>query len=149
MLELLYWMWSSEILEAKGCGGWGVFIALNHQGSRWGVAGDGRTGEFGAPPNRYCAQSGALPRHPTVRVWSEVEHWSFVLLLHQIVRCPLTSRPWLLPWHCSRGRYFCSRPLALDSIARWHTGQSGGTPDSLVRQSTTHSSPFAPFKWCP
>jgi hypothetical protein len=36
MLELLYWMWYSEILDAWSYGGWGVFIALNHQGSRWG-----------------------------------------------------------------------------------------------------------------
>jgi hypothetical protein len=31
MLEPLYWMWCSEILDAwSGGGGWGVFIALNH-----------------------------------------------------------------------------------------------------------------------
>jgi hypothetical protein len=26
----------SENLDTKGCGGWGVFIAPNHLGSRWG-----------------------------------------------------------------------------------------------------------------
>jgi hypothetical protein len=36
MLKLLYWMCSSENLDTWSCGGWGVFIALNHQGSRWG-----------------------------------------------------------------------------------------------------------------
>jgi hypothetical protein len=30
MLEVLYWIWSSENMDSKGCGGWGVFIALNH-----------------------------------------------------------------------------------------------------------------------
>jgi hypothetical protein len=32
------------------------------------AAGDGRTGQFGAPPDRYCALSGAPPHHPTIRV---------------------------------------------------------------------------------
>jgi hypothetical protein len=44
MLGWLEWRWL------------GVFIALNHQNNRWGVAAvDGRTRQFGAPatsPNR-------------------------------------------------------------------------------------------------
>jgi hypothetical protein len=37
----------------------GVFIAPNHQGSRWEAAGDGRIGQSGAPPDRHYALSGA------------------------------------------------------------------------------------------
>jgi hypothetical protein len=51
------------------------------------AARDGRTGQAGAPPDRYYALSGALPRHPTFRVRSEVDCWSFVLLRHRTVRC--------------------------------------------------------------
>jgi hypothetical protein len=32
------------------------------------AAGDGRTGQSGAPPDRSCSLSGAPPHHPTVRV---------------------------------------------------------------------------------
>jgi hypothetical protein len=56
----------------------GVFIALNHQGSRWEAAVDGRTGQFGAPPDRHCAMSGVLPRHPTVRVLEQLTIGAFV-----------------------------------------------------------------------
>jgi hypothetical protein len=55
------------------------------------ATGDGRTGQSGAPPDMHCSLSGAPPRHPIVRVWSSVDRWSFVLLRHQTVRCPLTS----------------------------------------------------------
>jgi hypothetical protein len=51
------------------------------------AAGEGRTGQSGTPPDRYCALSGAPPRHPTVRVRSEVERWSFVFLRHWTVWC--------------------------------------------------------------
>jgi hypothetical protein len=37
------------------------------------AAGDGRTGQSGAPPDRHCSLSGALPRHPNVRVRSWVD----------------------------------------------------------------------------
>jgi hypothetical protein len=48
---------------------------------------DGRTGQSGAPPDRSCLLSGALPHHPTVRVRSEIDRWSFVSLRHHTVRC--------------------------------------------------------------
>jgi hypothetical protein len=38
-----------------------------------------RTDTVGCPVRR--------PRHPTVRVQSEVDRWSFVSLLHRTVRC--------------------------------------------------------------
>jgi hypothetical protein len=59
----------------------GVFIAVGE------AAVDGRTGQSGAPPDRHYFVSGAPPCHPTVRVRSEVDHWSFVSLRHQTVLC--------------------------------------------------------------
>jgi hypothetical protein len=53
---------------------------------------DGRTG-----------QSGALPRHPTVRVWSEVDHWSF-----HYYRKPLYRRSVSLYTDGSRNRLWCT-----------------------------------------
>jgi hypothetical protein len=41
----------------------GVFIALNHQVAIGKSAGDGRTGQSGAPPDRSCSLSGR--RHVT------------------------------------------------------------------------------------
>jgi hypothetical protein len=51
------------------------------------AAGDGRTGQSGAPPDRHCSLSGVPPCHPTVRVRSRVDRWSFIFLRHLIVRC--------------------------------------------------------------
>jgi hypothetical protein len=34
------------------------------------AAGDGRTRQSGAPPDRHCSLSGAPPCHPTIRVLS-------------------------------------------------------------------------------
>jgi hypothetical protein len=48
-------------LDSNRCGGWEVFIARNHLGSRWEAAGDGRTGQSGAPPDRQCS----VRRHVT------------------------------------------------------------------------------------
>jgi hypothetical protein len=55
---LLYWMECDECLDGWSGGGWGVFIALNHQNNRWG----------------WLLSMGALdspvrqPHHPTIRV---------------------------------------------------------------------------------
>jgi hypothetical protein len=51
------------------------------------AAGDGRTGQSGAPPDKHYRLSGAPPRHPTVRVRSKVDRWSFVSLRQRTVRC--------------------------------------------------------------
>jgi hypothetical protein len=86
---------------------------------------------------------------------SPVPHWT--------VRCALTSRLWLLPRHCSRGRYFCSRPLALDSrcplahrtvrwiiaerafvfprVAGWHL-DGPGAPDTVRWHTGQFGAPF-------
>jgi hypothetical protein len=133
MHYLLYWMWSLKNLDAKCCGGWGVFIAPNHQGSRWEAAGDGRTGQSGAPPDRHCSLSGAPPRHPTVRDRSGVDRWSFVLLWHWTVwwRTGQSGAPLT---HCSvfcAALFICqSQPLRANSRC------SIGTPDSLVAHWT-------------
>jgi hypothetical protein len=69
MLELLYWMWTSENLDSWSGGGWGVFIALNHQRTvgacycRW------------AHRTVRCATGRCpvrQPRHPTVRVLEQL-----------------------------------------------------------------------------
>jgi hypothetical protein len=57
-LLLLYWMRSSECLDGWSGGGWGVFIAPNHQFNRWG-----RLLSMGTPDSPVCQ-----PHHPTVRV---------------------------------------------------------------------------------
>jgi hypothetical protein len=49
---------SSECLDGWSGGGWGVFIAPNHQFNRWG-----RLLSMGAPDSPV-----RQPRHPTVRV---------------------------------------------------------------------------------
>jgi hypothetical protein len=124
----------------------GVFIALNHQSSRW--RGCCRwahrtvqcaTRQSGAPPDMHCRLSNAPPRHPTVRVRSSGDRLNFVLLRHQTVRChtgqcgaPLTCRSDFYRGtvlHCSSLRVdrctLDSRcPLAHRTV-RWHTGQSG------------------------
>jgi hypothetical protein len=105
----------------------GVFIALNHQGSRWEATGNGRIGQSGAPPNRSYSLSGEPPRHPTVRVRSLVDRWSFVFLWHRTVRCPSDSARTIL--HCSSISSFCSRPLSADSHC------FAGSPDSPVNYS--------------
>jgi hypothetical protein len=93
-------------------------------------------------PDRHCSLSGALPRHPTVRVQSWVDRWSFVLLRHRTVWChtgqsgaPLTSLLWLLRGnmlHCSSVRDDRWRELAVAPLV---TGQSSDTPDSPVNYS--------------
>jgi hypothetical protein len=119
-------MWYSEILDAWSCGGWGVFIASTTKVAVGEAAGDGRTGQSSAPLDMHCRLSGASPRHPTIRVWSPVDRWGLCPLvapdspvLHRTVRCPLTSRFWLLSLHCSRVRFFCSRLLPTGSPDRW------------------------------
>jgi hypothetical protein len=65
----------------------GVFISPTTLVAVGEAAGDGHTGQSGAPPDRHCSLSGAPPRHPTVRVQSGVNRWSFVFLRHWTVRC--------------------------------------------------------------
>jgi hypothetical protein len=118
-----------EDLDAWSCGGWGVFIALNHQEAvgegcwRWAH----RT--VCARPDRSCSLSGAPPCHPTVRVRSSVNRWSFVFLRHRTVRCPSDFLLWLL--RCTVAALFT---FAKSTFARVSCCSSG-TPDSLVNYS--------------
>jgi hypothetical protein len=56
-LLLLYWMQCVECLDVWSGGGWGVFIALNHQTTVGGLL------SMGTPDSPV-----RQPRHPTVRV---------------------------------------------------------------------------------
>jgi hypothetical protein len=61
-------MSSSECLDSWSGGGWGVFIAPNHQFNRWG-----RLLSMGAPDSsvRHRTLSGVPATSPTVRVLAE------------------------------------------------------------------------------
>jgi hypothetical protein len=72
-------------------------------------------------PGRHCRLSVAPPRHPTVRVWSLVDHWGLCLLA--TLDSPVPSD------FCCCTVHFVST-FAVDRctqivIARWLTGQSG------------------------
>jgi hypothetical protein len=111
--------------------GWlGSIYSLPTTSSHWLIsAGDGRTGQSGAPSDSHCALSGARHVSATVRVWSSWPLERLVVLLHRTVRCPLTSALWPLHLHCSPQSAFCSRPLA--PVSRC----SVGSPDSPVNYS--------------
>jgi hypothetical protein len=107
----------------------GVFIALNHQEAvgedswRWAHR------QSGAPPDRSCSLSGAPPRHPTVRVRSLVDRWSFVFLRHRTVRCPSDFLLWLLRCTVDALVTFAESTVARVSHC------FAGTPDSQVNYS--------------
>jgi hypothetical protein len=90
------------------------------------AAGDGRTGQSGAPLDKHCSLSGALPCHPTVRVrsWSTVG--GFVLLRHWTVRCPFDFAT------LTSARYCAALFLLLESTVGVDSRCSAGTPDSPV-----------------
>jgi hypothetical protein len=67
-------------------------------------------GPSGAAPDRHCSLSGA-PSSVALTLRELSAHCS------PFCRCPLEST------------------VALKSLLRWHTGQSGGTPDSPVNYS--------------
>ena len=93
--------------------------------------------------------SGAPLRHPVVRAWRWSTVGGFVLMRHRTVRChtgqsgaPLTfcsdfCRVTML--NCSPVRVDrCAQVAVAPLVHRtvwWYTGQSGGTPDSLVNYS--------------
>jgi hypothetical protein len=103
------------------------------------AAGDGRTGQSGAPPDRSCSLSGAPPRHPTVRVLELSTVGGFVLLRHRTVWCHTgqvlftvrcASDPAALTLHA----LFLCQPLLQSTVARV-SRCSAGTPDSPVNYS--------------
>jgi hypothetical protein len=93
------------------------------------AAGDGRTGQSDAPPDKHCSLSGALPRHPTVRVQSWSTVGGFVLLQHRTVRCPSDSGTLTSAWYC------VALLLLSESIVGADSRCSGGTPDCPVNYS--------------
>jgi hypothetical protein len=124
--------------------------------SRWGrLMAMGATGQSGAPPDRTCSLSGALPHHSTVRVRSEVDRWSFV---HRIVRCHTGQV--LFAVQCAsdsvaptlRALFLC--PWLLQSTVALDSHCSAGTPDSPVNYSRARllkpeSGWFNPVRaWC-
>jgi hypothetical protein len=121
----------------------GVICSPNHQTNRWGWAAvDGRTGQSGAPPDTIrCASHVTQPLG--------FDCWSSDSLGHRIVRC--CTRQVLFTvrcvfWRCCGFCTNCPRTVAHCSpfaddrwrcsrCSAWHTGQSGGTPDSLMNYS--------------
>jgi hypothetical protein len=133
-------MWSTGNLDTWSDGGWGVFIALNHQTTvgagccRW------------AHRTVRCATGHCLvrqPRHPTVRVLEHLTVGGFVLLLapdspvpHRTctVHCPVHL--WLLRSDSARTVLHCSlSQRLLQSTVAQSIRCFAGAPDSPVNYS--------------
>jgi hypothetical protein len=128
-------MRSDECLDGWSGGGWGVFIALNHQNNRWGwllsmgapdspvrqsrdptfrvravstvgALSSSGTGQSGVAPDRHCSLSGA-PLAATLTSARTVALQASIA----VDRCTGSRR------------------------SAWCNGQSGGTPDSSVNYS--------------
>jgi hypothetical protein len=127
-----------ECLDGWSGGGWGVFIALNHQNNRWGwllsmgapdslvrqprhptvrvltqstvgALTSGGTGQSGAASDRHCSLSGA----PLTYVLTSAANCSAVRGTVQSTVAPKSR--------CSTGTP--DSPVAHRTV-RWHTGQS-------------------------
>jgi hypothetical protein len=126
-------MKTSEDLDAWSCGGWGVFIALNHQEA----VGEGCWS--GAPPDWSCSLSGAPPRHPTTRIREQSTVGTVVFLCHRTARCHTGQV--LFTVRCAfdsaaltlRALFLC-QPLLQSTVARV-SRCSSGTPHSPVNYS--------------
>jgi hypothetical protein len=92
-----------------------------------------RTGQFGAPPDRHCSQSGAdcFPKlaQPTVEDLEPLAHRT-LSGAHRTVRCPH-------PTVGSTTRHARIARPTVGTVDRWLTGQSGAPPDSPVIYSHT------------
>jgi hypothetical protein len=93
------------------------------------AAGDGCTRQSGVPSDRHCSLSGALPRHPTIRVRSYSTVGGFVLLWHQTVLCPSNFAALTSARYCAAPFLLSESTVGVDSRC------SGGTPDSPVNYS--------------
>jgi hypothetical protein len=146
MFLILYWMWRSKNLDGLNGGGWGVLIAST---TILAVAVDRHTGQSGGAPDMTLFTVRWVPRQPIVGVWSGWLVKSFLLLRHRTVRCVLTLQFWLLTSTLSTVHYSPQLTVGHNWLLfRWLTGQSYGTPDSLVNYSEvtlrkTESSQFA------
>jgi hypothetical protein len=135
-----------ECLDAWCGGGWGAFIALNHQVAvgegccRWAH----RTGTVGYPVHRHVTQPLGFRSSRSLEALSSCDTGQSDTTPDSscsLSGVPLTPRLWLCA-HCSSVIRFCSRPLRELAVAplvhrtvRWHTGQSCGTPDGPVNYS--------------
>jgi hypothetical protein len=92
-----------------------------------------RIGQSGAPPDRYCSQSGVdlLPKIEQLTV-VEMEPLAHRTLsgAHQTVRRPL-------PTVGAATRHARIARLTVGAVDPWLTGQSGASPDRLVNFSRT------------
>jgi hypothetical protein len=135
-MEVVGRAWICQLYDLECCLGslslkWPVgvvFIATNHLVAIGEGCCDGRTGQSGAPP-----------RHPTVRVrsWSTVG--GFVLIWHRTVRCRTGQT--LFPVRCSSdsAAHCYLRQVLLQSTIARSSRCSAGTPDSPVAHRT--------FRW--
>jgi hypothetical protein len=92
-----------------------------------------RTGQSGAPPDRYCSHSGAdlLPKIAQSTV-AEMEPLAHQTLsgAHRTVRCPL-------PTVGAATRHARIARPTVGAVDRWLTGQSGVSPDRPMNFSRT------------
>jgi hypothetical protein len=100
-------------------------------------------------PMRHQTLSGAPATSPNREGSGAVDRWSFVFLWHRMVRCRTGQA--LFTVRCASGDCsdFCAHCSSLftesaafavdrctkESLLRWCTGQSDGTPDSPVNYS--------------
>jgi hypothetical protein len=92
-----------------------------------------RTGQSGAPPDKYCSMSGAdcfpVLAQPTVEDLEPLAHWT-LSGAHRTVRCPLLIVG-------SATRHVRIARSTVGSVDRWLTGESGAPSDSPVIYSRT------------
>jgi hypothetical protein len=118
-------MRSVECLDGWSGGGWGVFIALNHQFNRWEWL-----LSMGAPDTIWCASHVSQPLG--------FDRWSFVFLWHQTVRC--CTGQVLCTVRCASGGCsdFCANcpcTVALQATVALASRCSVGALDSPVNYS--------------
>jgi hypothetical protein len=163
MLELLYWMWCSEILDAWSCGGWGVFIALNHQSSRWGGCWRWahRTCTVGCPVRRYVTQQLGFGARATIGNLSScgtgqsgvtpdspVPLWLAILISVVVLCCTVhpsesTVARWTVRWIIAEHARVFSRVSG-------STLYGPGAPDTVRCARPLHTQVlFAPFELGP
>jgi hypothetical protein len=92
-------------------------------------------------PDRYCALSGAPPRHPIVRVRSWSTIGGFVLLRHRTIRCPSNFAALTSARYCAALFPLSESTVGTDSRC------FAGSPDSPVAHRTVvnHLGPLVMF----
>jgi hypothetical protein len=132
-------MKASEDLDPWSCGGRGYVKPSTTKKSLGKAAGDGRTRQSSAPPDRSCSLSGVLPHHPTVRVREQSTVGAVVFMWHRTVQCHTGQVMFTV--RCAydstaltlRALFLCQRLLQSTVVRVSHC--SAGTPDSPVNYS--------------